>query len=338
MTKPFKVLIIGAGRMGIRHAQGVVSLPGVTEIIIADINPVTLDAAEHSIKDPRCRYVLVDSLKDSVTGNIDVCIIAATASSRLSLVKLAEELGSKNILVEKPLGQSLAQVIELSDYVQQHDINCFVNLNMRLYDSFIRLRSDLQNLPQLKGEKTITVNTGTLGIGANGIHYLDLLYFLLDADEAKIVSAEISENIIPSGRGPQFGDFGGWAVIKFFRSGNFLANALISISATSTVFGSWDLVAPHGRIYFSEVEGKRIDTFRKADSELPVNRYYGDYLAPVENPIVSPFLGDLTAKWVEGLMEGRHLLPGISESIEVHRLLFNWLNHSTTHQTIFPIT
>lgn len=330
-----KVIIIGAGRMGIRHAQGVIQVPEVSQVMISDISKDALNNAKNILGD-KARYCLIDELDSKQL--FDTCIIAATAGNRIGLLQIAEKLQCSNILVEKPLGQGMQQVLELNDYVQQHKLNCAVNLNMRMYDSFIQLRNDLQTVPQLQGNKTITVNTGTLGIGANGIHYLDLLYFLLSADEAQLVAAEIDDALIPSGRGPQFGDFGGWAAIKFYSKGRYKGKALLSMASDSTVFGSWDIVAPHGRVYFNEVEGRRIDTLRKADSTMPVNRYFADYLPPVETAIQSPFLGDLTAKWIKALGEGKNLLPSIDESIQTHQLMFDWLSKSTTHQHIFPIT
>jgi len=330
-----KILIIGAGRMGIRHAQGIKNVDKLVSAIVADIKAESLQNAKQQINDPRFDYCLLENIKEQ---DFDICIIAATAAGRTDLLQVAQKLRCKNILVEKPLGQSMTQVNELESYVVENGLSCFVNLNMRLYDSFIKLKSDLQTLPQLQGNKTITVNTGSLGIGANGIHYLDLLYFLLDADKAVLVAAEVDEQLIPSGRGPQFGDFGGWAVMKFYKNEIFLGKALLSMSATSTVFGSWEIVAPHGRIYFNEVEERRVDTFRKEDSQMPINRYFSDYLPPVESKIVSPFLGDLTAKWVIGLLNGESLLPRIGESVKVHQLLFDWLGKSKTHNNIFPIT
>ena len=330
-----KILIIGAGRMGIRHAQGIKSLTEVTAVLITDISEAALENAKKAIDDPRFNYCLINEIKED---GFDFCVIAATASGRTELLQLAERVKSKEILVEKPLGQSIQQVSELNEYVAEHKLNCYVNLNMRLYESFISLKKDLQLIPQLKGNKTITVNTGTLGIGANGIHYLDLLYFILDADNAELVAAEIDDTIIPSGRGQAFGDFGSWAVIKFYRQKMYQGKALISMASDSTVFGSWEIVAPHGRIYFNEVEGKRIDTLRKADSQMPVNRYFGDYLPPVESAISSPFLGDLTAVWIKGLLLGNSPLPRIDESVKVHELLFQWLSKSKTHKNIFPIT
>lgn len=334
------VIVIGAGRMGVRHIQGVLAVDNISKITIVDINQGALDNALSSLKDnagsDKCEYTLLDNLDKN--NRCDVGIIAPTADNREELFNLLVKLGCKNIMVEKPLGQSYQEVLDFNETVSKSDVNCSVNLNMRLYDNFIQLKKDLENTPQLQGPKTITINTGTIGIGANGIHYLDLLYFLLDANEAEIQAAHISEETIPSGRGANFGDFGGWSAINYYRNKSLVGTALISLSATSTVFGSWDIVAPHGRIYFNEVEQKRINTYRKEDSILPVNRYFGDYTLPVESKFESPFLGDLTAKWIIGLQNNEQLLPNISESCKVHKLMFDWLKYSKTHQDLFPIT
>lgn len=330
-----KFLIIGAGRMGIRHALGIKNLNEATAITITDINRDALENAKKSIDDSRFDYKLIKEIKNET---FDFCVIAATAAGRKELLQVANRVKAKHILIEKPLGQSMQQVLEMNHYISEHNLNCYVNLNMRLYESFITLRDDLLSIPQLKGSKTITVNTGTLGIGANGIHYLDLLYFILDANNAELTAAEIDDALIPSGRGAAFGDFGGWAVIKFYKEKKFQGKALLSMASDSTVFGSWEIVAPNGRVYFNEVEGKRIDTLRKEDSQLPVNRYFGDYLPPVESIITSPFLGDLTTVWIKGILEGKSLLPKIEESIKVHELLFQWLAKSNNYKENFPIT
>jgi len=335
-----KVIVIGAGRMGVRHIQGVLTVDGIQKVTVVDINQAALDSAKANLAESlnfnKCDFTLVSQLNKD--NKYDVGIIASTANNREELFDLLVSLGCKNIMVEKPLGQSYQEVTAFDKKVAETNVNCSVNLNMRLYDNFIQLKEDLKNTPQLKGVKTITINTGTIGIGANGIHYLDLLYFILDADEAEIKAAHISDDMIPSGRGGDFGDFGGWSAINLFKNKELVGTALISLSPISTVFGSWEIVAPHGRIYFNEVEQKRINTYRKEDSTLPVNRYFGDYTPPIESKFESPFLGDLTAKWIIGLQNGQQLLPNISESCKVHKLMFDWLNHSNTHQKLFPIT
>jgi len=335
-----KVLIIGAGRMGIRHAQGIVAVPEIGEIVLTDIYPSALEKAKEVLSDGRFGfYLLGDEKLKQDYSSFDICIISATANDRLSLLELAKQFRTKHILVEKPLGQSMQQVEALVRYVKDNALDCVVNLNMRLYDSFVLLKKDLQSLPQFQGHKTISLNTGSLGIGANGIHYLDLLYFLLDADDAELEFAEIDEQLIPSGRGPQFSDFGGCAVLKFYKKGNDVGRALIAMSAESTVFGGWEIIGRHGRIQIDELAGKRVDILRKEESNLPVNRYAADYLPAVERTFESPFLGDLTRKWIESVFYKKvNLLPAIDESVKVHQLLFQWLSLNKTHREKFPIT
>ena len=332
-----RVLIIGAGRMGIRHAQGILNNDGVSEILITDINNASLENAKTILNNSKVIYSLNSDVDFSIT--YDTCVIASTANDRIGQLNFVAKFKPTNILVEKPLGQSWKEVEELEKHVLAYKLNCSVNLNMRLYDSFNQLKNNLKDKPQLNGKKTITINTGTLGIGANGIHYLDLLYFLLDADSAKIVSAKIEDELVPSGRGPAFGDFGGWAVINFYKDGADVGTTLISISNHSTAFGSWEIVAPNGRVWFNEVDQKCIYSLRKEDSQLPISRYYGDYLPNEELKFEAPFLGDLTNKWINNIIiNGKSNLPSISESKPVHQLMFDWLSKSKTHSKIFPIT
>jgi len=328
--------------MGVRHAMGAAQAATISEICMVDISEDALLSAKQQLDNSqnsgKFQYLLLADFK-TTNEKFDVCIIASTASGRKETVDLAYQKGCKHLMVEKPLGQSMQEASDLSEHIESLAINTCVNLNMRLYDSFIQLRKDLNEKPQLKGEKVIMTNTGTIGIGANGIHYLDLLYFLLDAESAELVAGEIEETLIPSGRGPQFGDFGGWCTIKLFgKNGDYKGRAHLSMAATSTAFGGWDIVTPHGRITLHEIEQKRIDYLRKEDSQMPISRYAADYLPPVETKIESPFLGDLTKIWLEELAEGRQLLPSVSESLKVHQLMFDWLSKSTTHKETFPIT
>jgi predicted dehydrogenase len=328
--------------MGIRHAQGISGIHQISELCIIDKYEAALLNAKEALKDTpvfsKTSFMLADDVATS-DKRFDVAILAATSQNRLETCNTLISKGVQHILVEKPLGQSLTEVHELISYFDAHpEVKAYVNLNMRLYDSFVQLKKDLHTMPQLVGDKTITVNTGSIGIGANGIHYLDLLYFLFDADDAIIKSCEIDTAVLPSGRGPQFNDFGGWAVIEFQKLGQLLGRAFVSISARSTAFGGWDIVCPHGRITIHEILQQRVDTLRKPDSEMPVNRYAADYMEPIISKIESPFLGDLSAIWLEQLIAGHAVLPEVKESLKVHQLMFDWLSASTTHKDHFPIT
>lgn len=331
-----KVLIIGAGRMGIRHAQGILKNDSVESICIVDISMDSLQNAEKQINSYKVSYALNANIKSST---FDICIIASTAIDRIGQLEFISQFSPNHVLVEKPLGQSIDEVVALNNFVKSKGLNCSVNLNMRLYDCFNKIKTDLNSISQLRGKKTITINTGTVGIGANGIHYLDLIQYLLDADSTIITAAQIGKDMVPSGRGENFGDFGGWVVIDYYKQSINVATALISISNYSTAFGSWEILAPNGRIWFNEVDQNCIYSLRKEESTLPLSRYYGDYMPNENFKIEAPFLGDLTNIWVEGIaLESKSCLPNIEESIAVHQLMFDWLSYSSTHKNIFPIT
>ena len=337
-----KVLVIGAGRMGMRHVAGVAELSAINKIVIVDIDTEALSSAKEQIIEKgedlsRYEFVHADDLADHPL-ECEIGIIASTANNRKAVLDLAINKGCRKLLVEKPLGQNLQEVEELSNYVKEKGVDAFVNLNMRMYEDFVRLKNDLQLFPQMQGPKIITLNTGTLGISANGIHYLDFLYFILDADRAEIVAGEVENETVPSGRGPQFGDYGGWCTIKLYNNEKYLGRAQLSISATSTVFGGWDIVGPHGRIRVNEIEQQRVDILRKPDSDLPMYRYAGDYEPPVVSQFTSPFLGDLTRDWLNELLKGNNLLPTLDESLKVHQLMFNWINLKSNSDTSFIIT
>ena len=337
-----KVAIIGAGRMGIRHAQGIDTIPEITEIYLVDLyESALLDAAKvvANLEHPeKFKFLLTENF-NSLKDEIDIAIIASTAGDRLETISNVIDKKIKHLLLEKPLGQSLEEVQKIATYLKQYpEITSSVNFSMRLTPSMIQLKQDLKTFPQMAGPITLMVNTGAIGIGANGIHLLDICMFLFEADRAEIIAAEIEEEIIPSGRGSKFNDFGGWCVIKFYTKGTYTGKLIISISATSTPFGPIEIIGTHGRIHYDEVRGTRIDSLRKEDSELPVYRYHGDYLPDINREFISVTLSDLTHYWLKNLLNNTMVLPSVDESITIHEVLFDWLSRSKTHSKLYPIT
>ncbi len=338
-----KVLVLGAGRMGLRHCLGALKVAGVENLLVVDVNESALENAKIQLQDKKngvdvSYHTLEVFLKSK--SDIDIVIVAATAGNRVELCEKLLTYNPKYFLIEKPLGQSYKQVEQLIALFNKHSgIKAFVNLNTRLYKGYQKLKNDLQNLSQLKGSLTISINTGTVGIGANGIHYIDLIKYLTDAATIKVVTASIDDTLIPSGRGADFADFGGYAVLDYLNPNKqVLARAHLMLGSQSTVLGPWEFVGTNGRILVDEFEQTRFNKYRKADSELPVQRYAGDYLPMETEKFEVPFLNDLTEEWLSQLLNGRCILPEIKETLIVHNTLFEWLNHSNSFKNEFPIT
>jgi predicted dehydrogenase len=331
------VLIIGAGRMGIRHVNGCISSNIVKAIEIIDISESSLNNAKSSII-PNETKITYSLLSDFYIKHFDIVIIAATASNRLSMCELAIRCNPKRVLIEKPIGQSYDEVVSLSNFIDKSDITFYVNLNMRLYPFISKLKHDLYDLPQFNGEKTISFNGGSLGIGANGIHYLDILFYLFNADGYKINYCEIDKELLQSGRGESFKDFGGRAVIDFTFNNIIVGKSTLLLSAESTVFGGWEIISKHARVRINELENTRVNIYRKPDSQMPMNRYAADYLPPETIKIETPELQELTKEWIIGISKGLDLLPTLKDSLVSHKLMFEWLSQSDKYDKIFPIT
>jgi predicted dehydrogenase len=337
------ILIIGSGRMGIRHCLGAMTVKQVKKIFVADINESALNNAKQQLnKKDRSEiitfYLLEDFLK--LDQHTETVIISSTAGNRLDSCKIILQIKPRYVLIEKPLGQSIEQVKNLIDFFEINShIKAFVNLNTRLYPGYNKLKKDLELLKQFNGRKTISINTGTVGIGANGIHYIDLIKYLLGAFTLELIAGEIDENIIPSGRGSEFCDYGGWAIVDYKDKDNkVLGRVHFILGSQSTVFAPWEIVGQHGRIQIDEFEQTRSDKIRKHESELPIQRYAGDYLPISKEEFTVPMLNDLTYLWLTELINGNFVLPELKESFEAHSLLFDWLALSKTHKGIYPIT
>ncbi len=332
-------MIIGSGRMGLRHLKGLLTISSVNQLVVVDKFVDALEAAKNKIDDDRVKYCLLEDIINFQKFNYKLVVLATTANERIKTLAKLNSFKFEYLLIEKPIAQSMNEVLEIVLLLNKLKIKCFVNLNMRMYDYFVKLKYDFDNIQQLKGEKSISINTGALGIGANGIHYLDLAYFLLDADEAEIVASEIEDHEIESGRGSNFKDFGGWALIKYYKNKVYRGKLYLSMTSNSSAFGSWDIICKHGKISIDEANGIRVDTYRSQNSNLPTYKYFIDYEKAFETRIISPNLSDITASWfTEIIKSNSSKLPFIEKTLMAHSLLFNWLENNKQVVKHFPIT
>ena len=330
--------------MGCRHAVGAARAIGVDQICMVDKFPEALTSArEHiaavdDVEISKFTFLLTEELKLS-DARFEIGIIASTVTERINVCRLAIEKGCSNLLIEKPLGQSMEEVNEFVQFISDSGVNAAVNLSTRLYPGFLKLKEDFRNVPQLKGDKVISLNAGAAGIGGNGIHWLDLIFHLLDAERAELVAGEIEDTIIESGRGPDFEDYGGWCTIKFFGADDsYVGRAHLSLTAGSSALGGWDIIARHGRIRINLSEGKRTDILRKPESDLPIYRYAGDYLPAEDYSFERPILEDLSKDWIENIINGIQILPSLEEGVRAHQLLFEWLSLNKAQKTHFSFT
>lgn len=110
MSSGLRIGLIGAGRIGMFHAQTLRKNSAVRELVIADIDPLRAQTAalKHT-----AAYALLDTL---FSGRVDAVVVAAATSAHAQLVSraVAEKLP---VFCEKPLASDVSSTLRVLDEV-----------------------------------------------------------------------------------------------------------------------------------------------------------------------------------------------------------------------------
>ena len=169
------VLVVGAGQIGSRHLQGLVSVRLDLNIMVVDISNFSLDSAKlrwveaggnqshHKIE--WCKKIPGD------IKNIDLAIVTTSSLGRATLVEqLALSVNVNYWVFEKVLAQS-RQELDLIEYATSNAKNAWVNTPRRLMTWYQKLKIEFNN----KGSLKIKKSGGLWGLACNSIHYIDLI-------------------------------------------------------------------------------------------------------------------------------------------------------------------
>ena len=137
MVSEFKVAIVGCGALGFRYLQAVLSSSVPSDIIVIDKSLESLAIAQKYISDQGVDFVRLSTSLSDLSTHLDLCIVATTASSRLSLVRQILDMSSIGYLI-------LEKVIEQSTF------NCssFLNLIPSSTQSYVHFGQPIGNCPR----------------------------------------------------------------------------------------------------------------------------------------------------------------------------------------------
>ncbi|MHC4899384.1 MAG: Gfo/Idh/MocA family oxidoreductase [Planctomycetota bacterium] len=325
---PVRLLLVGAGRMGLRHLRGAGEVDG--EIVVVDPRPeaeadVERVAAEAELRAGVCCFrSLVDvPLRDRP---VDLAILCATAGGRLERFRTVADAGIRRILIEKPLEQSRARVREILKIARDRQLHVQCNHYRRSLDFTGRLR-------EAGGPYHMVVNTGACGLSANGVHWLDFAVHLTRSRMPRMLFGELDETRIASGRGASFRDYGGRALYSF-EDGSRL---FLSVNANSSAPTAFTVTQPARHCLVDQGRDVAILHERDPASAKP-NYLYGQDYAWQELPgVESVELSHLTRRWIASHQGGPATeLPTLAEAALAHELLFDLLE--TSGESKFAIT
>jgi predicted dehydrogenase len=319
MKQNNSAIIFGLGMMGRRHLLGLVRA-GFDVVTVPFKSLKDFDIARQEL-----HKAGLDSEKlrliDVPTGSYGAAVFCETTPGRLTnFTRFLQGASAGRILLEKPLSADPAEFDQFLNLAHAHGVADItqVNLIRRTWPHVQRLA----DMCKLEKQFTMTLNGGAIGLGCMGIHYLDTFLYL-SGNEIPITRwARLSAEMVKSGRGINFEDFGGDFVLEGSRG-----LLLASLSAGSSANVMMTVRGEHfmAQVDYSEMQWRIL--CRKASSRMPLYRYGSDYEIVEQGRVEIPAMDVITESWALG----RIALPLLEQALSAHRLLDEILRFGGAH-------
>ena len=309
----YRILIIGAGQIGSRHLQGLMTMESEIEIGVIDPAAGSLDVARDRAQQAGIpanvkKIFYGHSIEDISFDKTDLAIIATNADTRADVIKkLLDKQTVSNMLLEKVVFQSEKEFEEISRLLESNKTGVWVNTPRRIYTFYNKLREAVRDEPGVD----IVVTGSGWGLACNMVHYLDLFAYLSGSEEIRADFTHLEKRIIESKRkgfyeaNGSLGFSSDSGSLRLICTANGSPGTIIQISS-----GDMDWI-------ISEAAGMVISLRRKA----PVH----DALKGIQLPYQSQLTGIVAE---EILKTGSCGLPGLEESYRLHRMFLPVLrNH-----------
>lgn len=124
VAAPFRIGVVGVGRIGALHAETLSGLDGVS-LFLADADPLRLAAVAGALGAPA-----VASPEELLNDGIDAVVIATSTNGHVPLLRLAASAGV-SAFCEKPVALELAALAEVSDEVAAAGITVQIGFQRR---------------------------------------------------------------------------------------------------------------------------------------------------------------------------------------------------------------
>ena len=194
------IVIVGAGQIGSRHLQGIAKSEFPKKFTLVDPNLSTLEIAKNRFYEvvPKGEIDInaVQTLQE-VSGEVDLGVICTPANIRAAIIKEFLELyNPKGLVLEKVLFQKLSEYDEIDQLLKSRDIPTWVNCARRLMPIYQELQPKFITAAKVN----MHVSGNDLGLGCNGVHFLDLFAFLTGGPIEKLTNFALDPICVESKR------------------------------------------------------------------------------------------------------------------------------------------
>lgn len=262
--------VIGLGRMGYRTilAGRAVGLELAAVLDTAE-NPWGLS------QDASLASSLVGTLNEFLARSPGIVAISTTADSHAPLFHALADAGITTVLMEKPIGCSVFEGLEMARIAKQKDMRVLVNHNHRSWKVLKSIR-ELDGDPRFGRLKSFIIAQGAGGLGNLGTHYFDLSNWMF-GDTPETVAAVGTKPEASNPRGAQFNDIGGAVLVSYPDQ----RRLMLEIGDDIGVIGGYEFRFERGRVLMPFTSEPPRVYVRKAETrELP-KHFYGAALEEV---------------------------------------------------------
>ena len=197
------IAIIGAGQIGSRHLQSLALINQPVCIEVVDINAECLDIARERFEQVEGTGMVLSvqyfNNLDDLSNEIELVIVATSAKVRKKVVlELLQKKKVHFIILEKVVFQSPQDFIDIDKVFNEKGIKAWVNCPRRMWPFYQQLKSKLKNVKRV--DYFASGANSRLGLGCNGIHFMDLYAFLTDQVDINLHIDRLDSEIFDSKR------------------------------------------------------------------------------------------------------------------------------------------
>jgi len=193
------IAIIGAGELGSRHLQGILTISkSVFEIFIIDPSTFSLEISKQRASELKHNHNLsFHSTINNIPKLLDFVIVATSSKVRLKVIEqLLKKVSVNYLLLEKVLFPELKQYDLALDLIKINKVKCWVNHPRRMNENYQSIKKYFESNKlcffQLVG--------GSWDMGCNGLHFIDLFEYLSSSSLTSINTEFLNKNVIKSKR------------------------------------------------------------------------------------------------------------------------------------------
>ncbi len=296
------VVLVGAGNLGRRHLQSMKACKSELDIVVIEPFSDSLILARQAYEEIKlegaAKTISYFSNLQEFSGEINISVVATTASGRLDILKELVERGVTDVVLEKVAFNSVLDINAATKLVVSNKVRGWVNCPRRMNPIYQNLAAELKH----DQVRLFRVRGSNYGMACNAIHFIDLFAFLSSYKAYKINMSGV-DSIVQSKRN---------GYIEFFGaiSGKFIDGPEFELICDNS----------DGAISFCvEVETKNksivIDEMKHVVTVLDKGRNESKELE-----FRQPYQSELTGPLIDQIIEtGEADLTKFSESMQLHK-------------------